>query len=112
MGRLLESLKMFAVILLVAVPSAADHARWEQFHDRIEAAPQPVATFIERRVGCNYWDGEVSGAGDGRDRTIQRERQKLHCDDIERDERQLRKKHRKSPAVLKLLDDTRELGPW
>jgi len=103
---------MFAAFLLLAVPSAADDARWEQLHERIEAAPQPVATFIERRAGCNYWDGEVNGTGDGRDQTIQRERKKLHCDDIGRDERLLRKKNRKSPAVLKLLDDTRELGPW
>lgn len=103
---------MFAVFLLVAAQTAADDARWEQLHDRIEAAPQPVATFIERRTSCNYWDGEVNGTGDGRDQTIQRERKKLRCDEIERDERMLRKKHRKSPAVLKLLDDTKELDPW
>ena len=103
---------MFAVFFLVAAQTDADDARWEQLRDRIEAAPQSVATFIERRTGCNYWDGEVNGTGDGRDQTIQRERKKLRCAEIERDERMLRKKHRKHPAVLKLLDDTKELDPW
>jgi hypothetical protein len=103
---------MFAVFLLVMAQTAAEDARWEQLRDRIEASPQPVATFIERRTACNYWDGEVNGTGDGRDQSIQMERKKLRCDEVERDERMLRKKHRKHPAVLKLLDDTKELDPW
>ncbi len=104
---------MLAAILFLAAQSPADNDhRWEQLKARIETAPQRIATFIERRTGCNYWDGEFNGTGDGRDQTIQRERKKLRCDEIERDELMLRKSHRKDPSVLKLLDDTKELGPW
>ena len=104
---------MLAAILILAAQSPSDNDyRWEQLKARIETAPKGVGTFIERRNGCEYWDGEVNGTGDGRDQSIQRERKKLRCDQIERDERLLRNEHRKRPAVLKLLDDTKDLGPW
>ena len=103
---------MLAAILFLVAQTPADDYRWEQLRARIETAPQDVATFIERRTGCNHWDGEVNGTGDGRDKMVQNERKKLRCDEMDRDERMLRKEHRKSPAVLKLLDDTKELPPW
>ena len=104
---------MLAAILFLAAHSPADNdSQWEQLKARIEAAPQVVGTFIERRNGCEYWDGEVNGTGDGRDQSIQRKRKKLRCDQIEQDERLLRNEYRKSLAILELLDDTKELGPW
>ena len=93
-------------------PPAADDERWEQLKDRIESAPVDVATFIERRTGCNHFDGEVGSEYPERERMIQDERKKLRCDEIGADERALRKEHRRSPEVLLLLDDTKHLLPW
>src|SRR6266576_1526355 len=102
---------MLAAILFLTAQSPADDYQWEQLKARIESAPQDIATFIERRTGCNHWDGEVNGSGDGRDQMVQKERRKLRCDQIDRDERMLRNQHRKSPGVLRLLDDTKDLPP-
>jgi hypothetical protein len=78
---------------------------------RIESAPQGVATFIERRTGCQHFWGEVSGNPE-RDAQVHEALEELRCDDIEADERTLRKAHQGKPEVLKLLDDTTDLMPW
>jgi hypothetical protein len=103
---------MLAAVLFLAALAPANDEQWLQLKARIEAAPQDVATFIERRTGCNYWYGEVTGRGDGRDQSIRKQLRKLRCDTIGRDERALRKRHARSPAVLKLLNETTELDPW
>ena len=103
---------MLAAILFLAAQTPADDDGWEKLRARVETAPQDVATFIQRRTACNHWDGEVNGTGDGRDKMVQKERKKLRCDEVDRDEEMLRKVHRKSPALLKLLDDTKNLPPW
>lgn len=50
---------MFAITLLAARPTPAEDEAWDHLKTRIELAPQEVATFIERRTGCNHFDGEA-----------------------------------------------------
>lgn len=103
---------MLLAFLLFAAQTTADDDRWEQLKARIELAPREVATFIERRTGCNHFDGEVGSGYPERERMVQDERKKLRCDEIASDERALRKKHHESPEVLTLLCDTKNLLPW
>ena len=103
---------MLAAVLLLAAQSSADDARWEKLKVRIEAAPLDLSAFIERRAGCNHFDGEVGSDYPERERMIQDARTKLRCDDIETDEDALRKAHGGSAELLRLLDETRRLMPW
>jgi hypothetical protein len=100
---------MLAFFLLISAQTGADETR---LHKRVEAAPQPVATFIARRTSCNHWDGEVFGDHSERERLVQAQRKKLHCDAVQRDEQALLLKYRKHPEVVQLLADTRDLAPW
>jgi hypothetical protein len=74
-------------------------------------APQEVATFIERRAGCNHFSGEESYDRQ-RAEEIGRALRKLRCTDIESDERALRQIYHSRPIILQLLDDTRDLLGW
>jgi hypothetical protein len=103
---------MLTAILLMAAQPTADGDGWAQVRAAIKSVPKDVAIFIERRTACNHWDGEVGSDYAERERTIQGERKKLGCNYIDSGERALRKAHRNSPGVLKLLDDTREMPPF
>jgi hypothetical protein len=96
----------------VALLQSADDEAWLRLKDRIESARQPVATFIERRTGCNHWDGEVGSSEPAREEQVQQARKELRCDKIDADERALRMKYQIRSDVLRLLDDTRDLEPW
>jgi len=102
------------IILTTALLLAtlADDDAWDKLRTRIESAPQEVATFIERRTGCNHFDGEAGSDYPERERQIQNVRRELRCDEIDVDERALRVTHRDKSEVLQLLDDTKDLMPW
>lgn len=98
-----------AALLIAAAPTASD---WPTLFRRIEAAPPPVAAFIERRSGCNHFWGEAGSGFAPRERQVQARLRELRCNRLEPDERALRKRFRKQPEVLRLLRDTRDIGPW
>lgn len=88
--------------------AATQDARVSNFAE-VNALPVPteVKAFIDRRMGCAHWAGE--GAEDrARAREIHRALADLRCSALERDERALRGRHRRSPAVIKALDETRD----
>lgn len=103
---------MLVAILLFAAQTLQDDDGWEHLRARIELAPQDVATFIERRTGCNHFEVEVGSGYPGRERMIQDERKKLRCDEIDADGQVLLKKYGKQPDVSQLLEDTKDLLPW
>jgi hypothetical protein len=103
---------MLTAILFMAAQATADGDRWAQVQAAVNSAPKDVTNFIERRMACNHWDGEVGSEYLERERMIQAERKKLRCNCIDADERALRKAHHDSPSVLKLLDDTKEMPPF
>ena len=98
--------------LLLAQPSAAEDEAWQVLKARIESAPQDIATFIERRTGCNHFDGEAGSGYAEREKQVQAARTELRCDDIETDTRALEDKYGKQPALLQLLEETEDLLPW
>jgi hypothetical protein len=103
---------MLLTIMAAGTLAPVDDEAWLILKDRIERAPQPVATFIERRTGCNHWNGKGGGGEPGREKQIERARKQLGCDQIDTDERSLRKRYRNLPDVLQLLNDTEDLMPW
>lgn len=102
---------MITVLVLLVAQTTPRDEHWEQLKTRIQLAPHDVATFIERRTGCNHFNGEVGSSYPERERMVQDERKRLRCDQIEVDEQALRKKHRGKPAVVRLLKQTEHLLP-
>ena len=103
---------LLVTVAALGLVQTSDDEAWLRLKARIESAPQPVATFIERRTGCNHWDGEVGSDEPAREEQVQRARKELRCDQLELDERALRLKYRMRAEVLRLLDDTKDLEPW
>jgi len=103
---------ILALAFMLMQQSALDDESWERLKARIELAPQEVATFIERRTGCNHWNGETGGGFREREEQVQSERRKLRCDYIVSDTQRLRRKYRRRADVLKLIADTADLEPW
>ena len=102
---------MFAIMLLTVQAIPAEDEAWLRLKSRIELAPQEIATFIERRTGCNHFDGEVGSDYPEREKQVQAARKELRCDDIEADTAGLQHKYRNNPDVLKLLAETEHLMP-
>jgi hypothetical protein len=65
--------------------------------------PADAAAFVERRTGCNHWAGEDPYDA-ARGRQIAAAIKALGCDAVEADERRLRQRHSRDPAVLRALD--------
>jgi hypothetical protein len=103
---------LLAIMAAMTFAQAGDDEAWLKLKARIERAPQPIATFIERRTGCNHWDGEAGSDEPAREEQVQRARKDLRCNHLEADELELRTKYRMQADVLKLLDDTKDLMPW
>jgi hypothetical protein len=103
---------MFLMAAYLARGGTPDEETWESLRARIETSPQEVATFIERRTGCNHFWGEVGSGNAEREQQIGDALGELRCAELEADEDALRDAHHDEPEVLKLLDDTKDLLPW
>ena len=92
--------------VVVAQSSASD------IHGRIEHSPSDVAAFIERRISCNHWEGEVFPNGfQPRQREVRRALSNLHCSSIEGDALRLSRKYHARPEVISLLNETEQMLP-
>lgn len=99
------------IVIALALGIYGDGGGREQLHARIARAPHDVAGFIERRVACNHFDGEV-GSGDAeRALQIERARGELRCNNLEKDAARLGRKYSRHSEVLRLLRDTADLLP-
>lgn len=97
------------LILLLALASApAGAAPADEAVGARAAIPADVARYIDRRRGCNHWLGE-DGYDAERAREIARVVKKLACTRIDGDEARLRRRHARSPQILKAMDDARWL---
>ena len=90
---------MVALLLMVGVMNDA------QIKQAIVAAPAPIRAFIERRQGCNHWSGEEPYDRE-RAEQIEAARRTLRCRRIDTDEKDLRRRYARQPAVLDLLRRT------
>ncbi len=99
---------IYALLMVSATPAEAE---WDKLRARVEAAPPPVAAFIERRAGCNHFWGEDPYDRE-RAQQIDAALRKLRCNRLDADERALRRTYRRQPAVLVLITDTAEISGW
>ena len=86
---------MMLLLMLLAQPSDA-------FTRALARAPAPVRAFVERRDGCDHWGGEEAYDA-ARGREIDAAWRKLRCDRVPADEKLLRRRYARQPAILKLL---------
>ena len=101
-----------SLALLAAQPAILEEEPWDALRVRIESGPLDVATFIERRAGCNHFSAEAGSVSPERQQQVNSLLKKLRCEDIETDELALRRAHHDKPDVQRLLDDTKDLMPW
>jgi hypothetical protein len=94
------------VLLLLSLETPVDDLR-----PRVEAQPEAVRDFIERRAMCNHWLGEEPYDVD-RTREIEQAIAELRCAEIEAEEAVLRFRYSARPDTLALLDETRDILAW
>ena len=92
---------MVILVFLLATLTVA------QIPDAIRAAPADVRTFIERRQSCNHWGGEDPYDA-ARATEVESAARALRCTRLGVDEKALRRRHARNPAVQDLLTRTAE----
>ena len=72
--------------------------------------PQDIYEFLGRRDDCKHFAGEFSGEAIDRvrDRQIDKTMTELRCNNVEADEKKLRKKYQGKPDMLKWLNESPE----
>lgn len=78
---------------------------------RVEAQPRVIRHFVARRAMCNHFAGEEP-YDEARRREIERALRKDRCDQAESDEVALRHRYARYPAIIAVLDDTRDALGW
>ncbi|CAO4165431.1 hypothetical protein [Methylorubrum extorquens] len=68
-----------------------------------KSLPAEVVTYLDRHMGCSHWSGEETYDA-ARGRQIAAAVKTLRCDAIEADEKRLRQRYGRDPAVRKALD--------
>ncbi|GJD46628.1 hypothetical protein AFCDBAGC_4511 [Methylobacterium cerastii] len=96
-GRTMR-LALLAALLPVS-PLAAEPGR----------RPADVERYLTRLTGCRHWTGEDAYDA-ARGREIAAAVKDLGCDALDADEARLRRRHGRSPAILKILDAARDAG--
>ncbi|MCW5746449.1 MAG: hypothetical protein KIT36_09645 [Alphaproteobacteria bacterium] len=92
---------------LVVAPVRADYQSTMEALTR--GLPRDASALVYRIVGCNHWGGEEP-YDDARKAEIDKAMRELDCDRLDRDEADLRRRHAGDPAVLKALDQAKELA--
>ena len=100
---------MFLLLLTGAIASAtpATDPVDARVHRELKSVPFGVRDLLERRAGCNHWGGEEGYDAD-RAKQIAEAARKLRCNQIEADERRIKRKYAKSRRVRWLLATTRD----
>lgn len=99
---------IWSVLLALAAPAEVDDDASIALRDRIESAPQEIASFIERRATC----GDIR-RDPGRDVALATKLSaQFRCDTVERDGETLKCAYRKRSEILALLKDTESIPGW
>lgn len=83
-----------------------------------QGLPKEVIQIIDRRIGCNYWSGEIPKDANspeviesGRPQMIERKSKELKCSNLEKDEAAFKVKYKKKTKVLEAIDEAQTLTP-
>ncbi len=78
---------------------------------RVEAQPRVIRHFVARRAMCHHFAGEEP-YDDVRRREIGTALRRLRCDQVEADDVALRHRYARYPAIIAVLDETRDALGW
>lgn len=93
-----------AALVLTLLASSAVAQDWSVKFKALKAGvPAEVATYMDRRSGCNHWTGEEPYDAQRR-ADIEKAIAGLRCVSIDRDETDLRRRYATDPAVLAAMD--------
>ena len=67
--------------------------------------PSDARDVAERYMGCQHFWGEVSGAGDERDKEVAARLKELKCDQVEEDLERIKVKYHGRPDILRILKE-------
>lgn len=108
-------MKYFCLILFFISSDSWAGATYDQL---TKGLPKDVIKMIDRRIGCNYWSGEMPNNASnpevresGRPQMIEKKLKVLKCTNLEKDEKTMRAKYKNKAKVLQALDDTASLTP-
>jgi hypothetical protein len=99
--------RLVVYALLATLSPIVTGANAEDYQNAIDTLtygqPPDIAAFAARRVECNHWSGEEpydkQHAAEIADAV-----QRLRCEDLDGEERTLRRRYAKRPAVLRVLN--------
>ena len=95
------------IAALLLAPALGDFG--DEADRALRGLPHDVRVHIDRQRSCNHWAGEDPYDADRR-RQIAAAVRDLRCTRLEGEERQLRRRYARVPAVLKAIDDNREVA--
>jgi hypothetical protein len=96
------------MLLAAAQPPGMTDEAWDVLRERIESAPQAVATFIERRTTCN----EIRRDPRRGPALAARLRIQFRCASLSTDGQALYRAYHSRPQIIQLLKETEKLRPW
>ncbi|MDB5499429.1 MAG: hypothetical protein JWP28_3460 [Phenylobacterium sp.] len=96
------------IAVLLLAPALGDFGNEAESRE-LRRLPHDVRAHIDRQRSCNHWAGEEPYDADRR-RQIEATVRELRCARLEREERQLRRRYARVPAVLKAISDNREVA--
>ena len=70
--------------------------------------PEDVASFVSRVADCNHWGGEEPYNKE-RYEFIKNAVEKLHCGELEADEKNLRNKYQNNPDILDTIKKSKNI---
>lgn len=88
------------------------------YDEMIKGLPKEVVSIIDRRIGCNYWPGEMPNNPNepevresGRPQMIEKNLKKLKCSHLEKDETAIQKKYKNKKNVIEALKQASTMNP-
>jgi len=94
-------------LLLIASPASAATSQG-QWRSLPRDFPHEVRAFMERRNACVHWGGEGPTGFKPRDKQIAEAEARLRCEEVDAQERALKKHYAKRPSVLRTMEDSRD----
>jgi len=99
-----------AMALLTACAAAqSDVAKLPEVRELTTGRPGDVVSFIERAVECTHWSGEDPYDAE-RAAFIKKAEARARCQDLDRDEQELRVRYRNDRGVLDAIDRAKTLS--
>ena len=99
---------MKVLLLLAAINTLMPSNSWAEtgLVTDYPELPADARKVVERSAACTHFADEIAGNGSERDRQVNRQIKKLHCNSLEKDANRIRQKYKSRPEVLRLMDES------